>query len=334
VTALAPEPNFRFMSPFAAASRQRASAARAGGIAPSAFTGATRPIAGILLLIFSTWALSGLDASGKWSMGVGVSLLVLCWARYVGHFLLALALVLPAKGPRVLRSVNMRNQILRGSFMLASTLTSFTTLSHLPQAQATAINFLAPLLVLALAPWLLGEAPRLSRWIAAGTGFAGVLVVVRPGSGLDPVGTVFGLITACLMAGQYITTRRVAVDNPLTTLIWSGAVGSVALTAILPFALPAAQPILSALSAVDWLVLLSTGFWGALGHLLQIQAYRNAPASMLAPFLYTQILSATALGWLVWGQFPDAITWLGIAVICASGIVIAMVEWRGHGKAR
>lgn len=332
--ASAPESSFRFMSPFAAAPRRRASAARASGTGSSAFTGATRPIAGILLLIFSTWALSGLDASGKWVMGAGVTLLVLCWVRYVGHFLLVLALVLPAKGPRVLRSVNMRNQILRGGFMLASTLSSFTTLSYLPQAQATAINFLAPLLVLALAPWVLGEAPRLSRWMAAGTGFAGVLVIIRPGSGLDPVGTMFGLITACLFAGQYITTRRVAADDPFTTLIWSGAVGSVALTAILPFVLPAVQPMLSTLSPIHWLVLISTGFWGALGHLLQIQAYRNAPASMLAPFLYTQILSATALGWLVWGQFPDAVTWLGIAVICASGIVIAMLEWRGHGKRR
>jgi drug/metabolite transporter (DMT)-like permease len=321
------------MPPFAAAFRRRVPAPRASGTGAPAWQGATRPIAGILLLILSTWALSGLDASGKWSMGVGVSLLLLCWVRYVGHFLLVLALVLPAKGPRVLRSVSMRNQIMRGGFMLASTLSSFTTLSHLPQAQATAINFLAPLLVLALAPWLLGEAPRLSRWVAAGAGFAGVLVVIRPGSGLDPVGTIFGLITACLMAGQYLTTRRVAVDDPLTTLIWSGAVGSVVLTAILPFALPAAQPLLAKLTPVDWLVLLSTGFWGALGHLLQIQAYRNAPASMLAPFLYMQIISATALGWLAWGQFPDAITWLGIAIICGSGILIAMLEWRGHNKA-
>lgn len=320
--------------PLFAASRRRTPTARAPSARPLTVQSATRPIVGILLLILSTWALSGLDASGKWSMGVGVSLLVLCWVRYVGHFLLVLALVLPAKGPRVLRSVNTRNQILRGGFMLASTLTSFTTLSHLPQAQATSINFLAPLLVLALAPWLLGEAPRLSRWVAAGAGFAGVLIVIRPGSGLDPVGTVFGLITACLMACQYITTRRVAVDDPLTTLIWSGAVGSVVLTAIMPFVLPLAQPMLSALTPVEWLVLLSTGFWGALGHLLQIQAYRNAPASMLAPFLYMQIISATALGWLIWGQFPDAITWLGIAVICASGILIAMFEWRGHGKGR
>ncbi|HEY9571714.1 MAG TPA: DMT family transporter, partial [Pusillimonas sp.] len=75
---------------------------------------------------------------------------------------------------------------------------------------------------------------------------------------------------------------------------------------------------------------LSTGFWGALGHLLQIQAYRYAPASVLAPFIYLQIISAATLGWLIWGQFPDAFSWLGIAVICASGVTIGMVEWRNR----
>src|SRR3546814_40689 len=254
------------------------------------------------MFILSAWALSGLDASGKWGMGAGVSLLMLCWVRYVVHLLLVLALVLPAKGPRVLRSLRTRNQVLRGVCMLAATLSFFTTLSYLPQAEATAINFLAPLLVLALAPWLLGEPPKLSRWVAAGVGFAGVLIIIRPGSGLDPVGTVFGLITACLFAAQYLVTRRVAIDDPLTTLVWSGAVGSVILTLALPFFLPAALPVLKTLTPAHWLVLVGTGFWGALGHLMQIQAYRNAPASMLAPFAYLQIVSAATLGWLKIGR--------------------------------
>jgi drug/metabolite transporter (DMT)-like permease len=216
--------------------------------------------------------------------------------------------------------------------MLAATMSFFTTLHYLPQAEATAINFLAPLIVLARAPWVLKEPPRLSRWVAAGVGFLGVLIIIRPSAGLDPVGTIFGLLTACLFAGQFIATRRVAVDDPFTTLIWSGAVGSVCLTAGLPFILPAALPLLDSLDAWQWIILLSTGFWGAAGHLLQIQAYRYAPASMLAPFVYLQILSAAALGWLIWGQFPDALSWLGIAVICASGITIGSIEWRARRR--
>ncbi|MGB3288427.1 MAG: DMT family transporter [Burkholderiaceae bacterium] len=290
--------------------------------------GAARPIAGIIVLVLSSWALSTLDASGKWVMGAGVPLLVLCWVRYVVHLLLVLGLVLPVRGKQVLRSVRPSAQLARGSVMLLATLSFFTTLHYLPQAEATAINFLAPLIMLALAPWVLKEPARLSRWVAAGVGFIGVLIIIRPDSGLDPVGTLFGLLTALLFAGQYIATRRVAADDPFTTLVWSGAVGSLCLTAILPFVLPSVWPLLAGLTGFQWLILISTGFWGALGHLLQIQAYRYAPASVLAPFIYLQIISAAALGWLIWGQFPDAFSWLGIAVICASGMTIAVLEWR------
>ncbi|NYT44244.1 DMT family transporter [Pollutimonas thiosulfatoxidans] len=292
--------------------------------------GVTRPILGISLVVLAAWALSGLDASGKWIMGAGVSLLMLCWVRYVVHLLLVLALVMPSRGLGVFRCLRPGAQLARGSIMLLATLSFFTTLRYLPQAEATAINFLAPLIMLAVAPWVLKEPARLSRWVAAGVGFLGVLIIVRPSAGLDPIGTAFGLLTACMMAAQYIATRRVAVDDPFTTLVWSGAVGSVVLTIALPFILPDALPFLATLNGWHWFVLISTGFWGAAGHLLQIQAYRFAPASMLAPFVYLQIISAAALGWLIWGQFPDALSWLGVAVICASGITIGMVEWRGR----
>ena len=282
--------------------------------------------------MLSTWALSTLDASGKWIMTAGVSLWMLSWVRYVVHLFLVLGLVLPSRGIAVFRSSRPRAQVLRGALMLLATLSFFTTLQYLPQAEATAINFLAPLIMLALAPWVLNEPARVSRWVAAIVGFLGVLLIIRPGAGLDPVGTMFGLITACLFAAQFIVTRRVAVDDPFTTLIWSGAVGSICLTALLPFILTSALPVLKALSFWQWLILISTGFWGGLGHLLQIQAYRLTPASMLAPFVYLQIVSAAGLGWLIWGAFPDALTWVGIAIICASGITIALIEWRGRSR--
>ena len=119
-----------------------------------------------------------------------------------------------------------------------------------------------------------------------------------------------------------------AGDDPFTSLIWSGAVGTACLTLALPFILPPALPVLRELSLLDWSLLISTGITGGLGHLFQIAAYRRAPASTLAPFIYLQIISATTVGWLVWGHFPDPLTWLGIAVICASGMGIGLVEWR------
>ncbi|MBO9357139.1 EamA family transporter [Bordetella petrii] len=294
---------------------------------------AARPLVGIVLLILSAWTLSCLDASGKWVMEAGVPLLLLCWVRYLMHLLLVLALVLPRHGLAVLRSRRPREQLLRGGSMLLATLALFTTLSYMPQAEATAINFLAPLIVLALAPWVLNEPPRVSRWVAAAVAFGGVLIIVRPGGGLHPLGVLFGLLSASCFAAQFIATRRVAADNPYTSLIWSGAVGTVCLTLALPLILPPALPALAQLSPGNWMLLISTGVSGALGHLLQIGAYRNAAASTLAPFVYLQIVSATAVGWLVWGHFPDALTWLGIAIICGSGIVIGLIEWRRNRMA-
>lgn len=294
---------------------------------PGAST-ARGPMIGVLLLVLSMWTLSCLDASGKWVMNAGVPLLVLSWVRYAIHLVLVLALVLPARGVRVLRSTKPREQLIRGGSMFLATLMFFTTLSYIPQAEATSINFLAPLLVLSLAPWILKEPARMSRFVAAGIAFVGVLIVIRPGGGLHPVGTIFGLLTACCFTAQFIATRRVAGDDPFTSLIWSGAVGTICLTLALPFILPPALPVLQALSAFDWMVLISTGITGCVGHLCQIAAYRRAPASTLAPFIYLQIISATSVGWLVWGHFPDPLTWLGIAIICASGVGIGMIEWR------
>src|SRR5690606_26495857 len=134
-----------------------------------------RPIVGIVLLILSTWALSSLDASGKWIMAAGLPLLVMCWARYMIHWFLVLAVVLPMRGIKVFKAHRPHDQDLRVLIMLFATLFFFSALRYLPQAEATAINFLAPLLVLSVAPWLLKEHSQLSRWVAAGDGFLGVL---------------------------------------------------------------------------------------------------------------------------------------------------------------
>ncbi|MHA3902000.1 DMT family transporter [Castellaniella sp. WN] len=297
---------------------------------------ARQTLAGVLLLVVSMWALSGLDASGKYLMGtdIGVTLSVVCLVRYGVHVALTMITIIPARGWKTLRCIRPRAQVARGLSMLAATMLFFTTVRYLPLGQATAINFLAPLIVLAIAPWALREPPFMSRWVAAVIGLLGVLVVVRPGSGLDPVGTLFGLMTACALALQYIASRRVAVDDPYTTLIWSGAVGSAVMMLVLPFYWRDLAALAGRLSTPQWLVLLGTGFWGCVGHFLQIQAYRRAPASLLAPFVYFQIVSAAALGWLIWGQFPDPVSWLGIAVVCASGITIGLIEWRRNGAAR
>lgn len=290
----------------------------------------TSPLSGIIYLLIAMSVLSTLDATGKWLMTAGVPLLVLCWIRYSVHLVLIMAIVIPSKGWRILKTRKPVEQLMRGVFMLSSTMVFFTTLHYLPQAEATAINFIAPLILLAVAPWILKEQAMLSRWIAAIVGFIGIVIVIRPSGGLDPTGVAFGLSNAVIFSMQFIANRRLAGDNPLTTVIWSGFFGTVVLSVYTLFTLEDVLAVLTSLDLKRWLLLLSTGVTGGVGHLLQIQAYRHAPASLLSPFVYLQIISATTLGWLVWNQFPDAITWVGIGVICASGIGITLYELRAR----
>lgn len=289
---------------------------------------AQQPLFGIGSFLLSLLLLTTLDAMGKWIMAVGVPLLVFCWFRYAIHLVLLMAIILPSRGLSVFRSKMPKLQCLRGAAMLGSALSFFTTLSYLHQAEATALIFIAPLLMLSIAPWVLKEPTRKSRWIAAAFGLIGVLIVVRPSAGLPFMGVVMGLITACLLTAQHLLSRMLAHDSAFTTVLWGGAIGTGALSLCLPFVLPAALSVLQGLSPLNWLILLLCGVAGGLGHLLQIQSYRYAPASLLAPFIYLQITFAATLGWLIWSHLPDTTTWLGIGIICASGIINSLIEWR------
>lgn len=275
----------------------------------------------VLLHVAGLWILSGLDATGKYLALVGVPVLVVAWVRYAVHTLLSSAVLLPRRGLGLLRTHALGGQLLRGLLMILTTLLFFSVLKRVPLAEATAMNFLAPIFLMALAPWLLRERHRLHRWLGVLLGFAGMLLVVRPGAGLDPVGVALGLATALSFAAFQIATRRLARDDPLTTNYYGGLVGTVALTPLLPWfwQLPALTPL-------QWALLLSTGVTGAIGHGLQSAAYARAPATLLAPYSYLQILSAVGLGWWVFGQWPDALTAAGIACICGAGLSVALVE--------
>ncbi len=288
----------------------------------------TQPFLGVACLLLSMLALTGLDATGKWVMATGVPLLFFCWIRYIVHFILVLAIATPSLGMTVFRSKQPKLQLMRAVAMLSATLTFFTTLSHLHQAEATALIFIAPLLMLLVAPWLLKERSYPSRWIAAGFGLLGIIIVARPDAGLPWVGVLYGLITACLFTGQHLVSRMLAGDNALTTSLLSGAFGAVALTCTMPVVLPQAWPMISSLSLSMWGLILLGGVCGGIGQLMQIQSYRYAPASMLAPFIYLQITFAATFGWLIWSHLPDAVTWIGIGIICASGVINSLVEWR------
>jgi drug/metabolite transporter (DMT)-like permease len=278
---------------------------------------------GILLHILGLWLLSTLDASGKWLVMAGVPVLTVAWVRYATHFALMTAVVLPSRGKTIFKTQSLVRQFTRGLLMITTTVLFFSVLGRLPLAEATAINFMAPLFLMAMAPWLLHEAHRLHRWLGVLAGFAGMLIVVRPGAQLDFVGMVLGLLTALAFAFYQIATRRVAHDDPLTTNYYGGLFGTIVLTLALPWIWVTPN-----LSPWQWLLLISTGFSGFLGHWLQIAAYSKSPATLLAPFSYLQIVAATLLGWMIFDQLPDPITVIGIALICIAGLGVALVEAR------
>lgn len=276
---------------------------------------------GILFLVGGLWLLSLLDASGKLLVMAGVPVLMVSWFRYVVHTALMAAVLLPRRGQALLRTRSLARQLVRGGLMILSSVFFFSVLKRVPLAEGTAMNFMAPFFVMAMAPWLLGEPHRLHRWVGVAVGFAGMLVVVRPGGQLDHEGVLLGVLTAFTFALFQISTRRVAHDDPLTTNFYGGLFGTVVLTLALPFYWETPR-----LAPWQWALLLSTGLTGFLGHWLQAAAYARTPATLLAPFAYLQIISAAGLGWAIFGQLPDAVTWAGVALITAAGLGVAWKE--------
>ncbi len=276
---------------------------------------------GVLLHVAGLWMLSTLDATGKWLVMGGVSVLMVAWFRYVVHVALMTAIIVPKRGKAIWRTHSLRWQLVRGVCMIATTVLFFSVLGRLPLAEGTAMNFMAPLFLMAMAPWLLGEPHRLHRWVGVLGGFAGMLIVVRPGAELDPIGIALGLLTALVFAFFQMATRRVGRDDPLTTNYYGGVFGAVALTLALPWFWS-----VEGITPFQWALLASTGVTGFFGHWLQISAYSRTPATLLAPFSYLQILAATALGWLLFDQLPGRMTAMGIGLICVSGLGVVLVE--------
>jgi drug/metabolite transporter (DMT)-like permease len=236
------------------------------------------------------------DATGKYLVR-DFPVLGVVWARYFFHFLFMVAYVALVGNRALLATKRPGLQLARGVTVFVFAIFLFAALKYLPQAEATAISFVAPLLILVLAGPLLGERVGWARWAAALAGFAGMLIIVRPGSGLATIGVAF-------------------------------AIGTVGATALLPFGLPDHWPDLWQAT-----LFLSFGVTGSVSHLMLMRAYRLAPASFIAPLIYLHVVQATIAGLVFFGQFPDAVTLVGIAIILASGAAIAGYEQRRRDSA-
>jgi drug/metabolite transporter (DMT)-like permease len=276
---------------------------------------------GLISLTYVLFAL--LDGSAKWLVQ-SVPVLVVVWLRFVTHTLIASALLFPMRGRALVRTRHLRWHLVRGLMFVAMTGMNFSALQYLQLTVTASIFFMVPILVALMSVPLLGEKLDARRWTAIVAGFAGVLVVVRPGSEAFHPAILLALANAVLYAFFNMMTRKLAAYDPPETIQFLPAV--VASVVLAPFALAAWE---SPAGWFEWFMLCMLGVFGGTGHYLLAMAHRYAPASTLAPFLYQQILYMALFGYLVFGNVPDKETWIGAAIVVASGLYLFSRERRG-----
>lgn len=239
--------------------------------------------------------------------------------RYLSVICIAFAMLLHHGDLRIWRAPQKKLLLLRGA-MLATVATCFmTALIWMPLAEATAIYFTAPLLMVALSPWLVGEQVQRSRWVAVVVGFAGMLLIVRPGSELPWLGTLLMAIAAVCYAVFQLLTRRLAgmVASPVQ-YAYTALVCLIATALPAPLFLPAERPEAGAV-----LLLLAGGACSGAAQWLLLAAFERVEASTLAPLNYFQLLLAVAFSTFWFHKPPDALALSGIALIIAAGVYLA-----------
>lgn len=246
------------------------------------------------------------------------------WGRFFFHFMFMLPLVLVRYRDDVLKVRQPVLQVLRGGFLLGATLCFFWSLKYLSIPDALTLLFVSPLLVTCLSPVLLGEHVGIRRWSAVVIGFLGVCIVLRPGGGAFQLASFAALGAGFCHACYILATRRLSgTAPPLVTLFYTSLLGM----AVLSFYTPWHWETPAGLHLV---YMIAIGAIAAGGHYLLIKAFDHAEASVLAPFGYGEIVMATVVGYVGFGDFPDMVTWIGIAVIIGSGVYIAVREHRVH----
>ncbi len=238
------------------------------------------------------------------------------WFRQLG-LLSGVVIALAMLGPSILRTRHPALQIVRGFLAVISATCFIFAVKFVPLADAVAVSFVAPFLVTAMGALLLGERVGLRRWIAVAIGFIGTLIVIRPGMGVMHPAVLLVLVAASAFALRQVLSRRLASsDRTITTVTYTALASVLALSLPLPFfwTTPGAD--------LHWALLVGMAAFAALGELMIIKSLEIAQAAVLAPMHYTLIIWGTFWGWLVFDQLPDRWTWIGAAIIVATGLYI------------
>lgn len=276
---------------------------------------------GILAMLAAIGLFSTMDAIIK-SIHDHVGTVQILFFRSLFALLPLLPVIRAEGGAAALRTRRPWAQLAYGLLMMGFLLCFFTALGLLPLADVYAVNFASPLFITALSLPLLGEPVGPRRWAAVLVGFAGVLVILRPGAGVLTLGGLVALAAAAFYALGMIQVRRLArTETSGSIVFWFCVIGTAASALLLPFLWRAPRPL-------DWPLLAAVGILGGLGQVLVTHAYRLAPAALVSPFQYTSMLWGLAYGAVLFGDRPDAMTLLGSAVVIGSGIYLLQREAR------
>ena len=277
---------------------------------------------GILLVSTATLCFAVLDVCAKWLVQ-SLPVVEVVWLRFATHVVLMAMLLAPTRGRALVRVHSVPLQALRALMLVSMTGLNFWALQYLQLAETGALQFSVPILIALMSAWWLGERLDARRWLAIVAGFAGVLLVIRPGSQAFHPALLLSTLNAVLYAAFNLLTRRMAATETPESMQWISACGAALVLA--PFALanwrwPA--------SAAEWTLIALIGLMGGVGHLCLARAHRYASAAVLGPFLYQQILYMTLGGWLVFSQVPDRYVVGGALVVVGSGLYLLWLEMR------
>ena len=282
---------------------------------------------GISFLVICLAVFSIMDAISKFA-ALGYPVGQIMFVRYVFQFAVLAVAFRHYRMREIVTSRRPFLQIGRALGNVVSTYMFIFALVYVPLADATAIGFVAPLLVTALSVPLLGEKVGVRRWSAVVIGFLGALVILRPGLGVMHWSSFLLLGSAFIYATYQIATRVLSVhDKPITTLFYTSTVGLTASAFLAPFGW---QP----MPLTMWGLLAIQGAIAATAHFLLIKAFEYAPVSTLAPFSYLQIIGTTALGFVLFAEFPDRWTIVGASIIVGSGMYVIYRETTLIGRRR
>jgi len=291
---------------------------------PGKVEGDGRPALGVALMAIAALLLPCGDAIGKHLAGErGYGVVQIVWVRYLVQCLLVGAAALALHGRGALGSRRPGLLVARGLLLLPAHLLLLLALRHMPLADAVTVLFLAPVLVALLAVPLLGERLDARGWVAVAAGFAGAAIVLRPGTGLLHWAALLPLAVALIDALFQILTRHVRSEPTAVVLLYTSLVVFAGTSVFVPFAWRTPEP-------VDWLAMIGLGGVSALVHYLIVKALGNAPAPLIAPIAYLQLVGAAAVGYLAFGDVPGVPVVLGAAVILASGLTLLRRAGRGH----